>query len=565
MSEEKKMTGYPSIDKPWEKGKTYFQKHPIIPHTNICSLIKLVNLGNMDSPAVTCHSRTYTYRQMLRDAAVLSGALLKNGVKRGDIIAVCLPNYYEAVLVFLACNRIGAVFTCLNLNASIGEIEKYIELYNTPILFTSRTDLVRPLFENTDIRQIVMIGKKASSAVSDCITSFSAFIRQGKAMRTGGLVFNIKDDAMILYTSGTTGKPKSVVLTNENVIASIIYEKNTATDKEINVSKTLTCVPFSYPYGLITSLITSLLWKKEVILAPFIGMTTIRYYLSFKPNMIMGSPALLNLIINGIPKDFDLSFITYFISGGDFLPKNQAQKGKVFFMKHGCTVEIGNGFGNAETVSNGTTPVGVEIKPDTVGKILSGTDVMIVDPTTFEEKRYGEEGLMLAAGKHVFKEYFNELELTAEAKKTINGREYFITGTMGYIDEDGYFTLTGRQSRFYINASLNKIYLDHIQKAIENLDCVDSCAVIKVPDNKELFVNKAYIVLKHGFEPTREMKEHILKKLSIGAADEEACTLKSHELPTYIEFIEAIPLMSGSEKVDYRSLEKMAEEPIDNA
>lgn len=520
----------------------------------------MINKKNMDSPAITCHERSFTYRQMINDAIQLSNALLYNNIKRRDIIAVCLPNIYEAVVAFLACNRIGAILTCLNSNASAAEIQNYLELFNSPVLFTHRNDLINPLLDNLKQLSIVKVESSGETNTHKGVINYSDFYKTGSSNRKGSLTFNWKDDALILYTSGTTGNPKSVVLTNENVISSIIYEKNTATDIEIRVEKTLTCVPFSYPYGLITSLLTSLLWKKEAILAPYIGMDTIEYYMSFKPNMIFGSPAMLNLITNGIPNNYDLSFVTSFVSGGDFLPANQAEKGKHFFKEHGSTIQIGNGFGNAETVSNGTTPVGVECHPQTVGKVLTGTDVMIVDPQTFEEKRYGEEGLMIASGKHVFREYYNDPEATKDAKITIKGREYFKTGTMGFIDSDGYFTVTGRQSRFYINSQLNKIYLDHVQKIVGQLACVDACAIVKVPDEKELFVNKAYIVLKEGYCFSEEMKRVIIEQLNGKSVENEANTLKSHEIPTYIEFLDKLPLMEGSEKVNYRLLEKMAEE-----
>ena len=114
MGEQQKLTGYPSVDKPWERGKTFFQRHPIIPPVNIYTLIKLINRKNLNKSAVTCHENSYTYGQMLQDSVRLAHALTLNEVKRGDIVAVCLPNYYEAVITFLACNKIGAIFTCLN-------------------------------------------------------------------------------------------------------------------------------------------------------------------------------------------------------------------------------------------------------------------------------------------------------------------------------------------------------------------------------------------------------------------------------------------------------------------
>ena len=89
----------------------------------------------------------------------------------------------------------------------------------------------------------------------------------------------------------------------------------------------------------------------------------------------------------------DLSSVTHFISGGDFLTLAHAKRANEFFAQHGAkNIEVGNGFGNAETVSIGSTPVGVPLRQETAGKILVGTNVMIVDPETMEEKKYGERG-----------------------------------------------------------------------------------------------------------------------------------------------------------------------------
>ena len=185
---------------------------------------------------------------------------------------------------------------------------------------------------------------------------------------------------------------------------------------------------------------------------------------------------------------------------------------------------------------------------------------MIVDPDTMKELSYGKEGLLLVSGKHVFKEYYKNPELTKEVKIEINGREYYNTGTMGFIDRDGYFTVTGRQSRFYIMSSLNKVYCDNVQNIIAAYDGVSDCAVVKVPDRDLLFVNKAYIVLDVGFAPSAETEGKIRKMLthSVLTPSGRTVQLKPYEMPTYIEFVPSLPRKSGTEKIDYQLLEQDA-------
>ena len=264
-----------------------------------------------------------------------------------------------------------------------------------------------------------------------------------------------------------------------------------------------------------------------------------------------------------VSKDLDLSSITHFISGGDFLTPQHYKEGMLFFKKHGANVELGNGFGNAETVSIGSTPVGVPLKEQTAGKLLVGSKAIIVDVDTLKEKKYGEEGLLLISGEHVFKGYYKNDDLTKESKIKINGIQYYNTGTLGFIDTDGYFTPTGRKSRFYIMSSLNKVYCDRIQNIISTYDCVKACAVVKVPDESELFVSKVYIVLNNNYFPNEETKEYIKELFYTSVVVNGRTTqLKSYEIPSYIEFINELPRISGSEKIDYLFLEKDAADKV---
>ena len=280
---------------------------------------------------------------------------------------------------------------------------------------------------------------------------------------------------------------------------------------------------------------------------------------------MFGSLALLDLTMKNVDANLDLSSVTHFISGGDFLTPQHYKRGIEFFKAHGADVELGNGFGNAETVSIGSTPVGVPLKSETAGKILVGSKAMIVNPETFEEKKYNEEGLLLISGKHVFKGYYKNEELTKAVKINIKGTEYYNTGTIGYIDKDGYFTPTGRTSRFYIMSSLNKVYCDNVQNIISSFDCVKDCAVVKVSDEDELYVNKAYIVLNEGYEPSDEMLKKISEMcyLPTVIANDRITQLKPYEVPAYIEFVSELPRIKSSEKINYIALEEDAKEKLE--
>ncbi len=574
--ERKKLTEYPSIDNPQSMNATYFERNPIIPNLNIYLMLKLLRSNDLDKPAVDCLDLKASYRMLLNDCITISLALKELSVKKGDIVSISMPNFYQAVSVFLACNRIGAVATFLDPHASDSEINNYLNLFESPIFFNYNKGYKynQEITNNTKVKYVITLDKQ-----DICSQRIKSKITGSENMIDFSLLWNIaklrkykfeplhlkKENALILFTSGSTGKPKSVVLTNENVLAAEIYLKNTSQREKITGCKTLNCVPFSYPYGLITSTLTTLLWGKEAILCPNIDKNNIGYFYRKRPNIIFGSPALLDLTMNNISQNEDLSSVTHFISGGDFLTFEKVKRGKNFFYEHGAKdVEIGNGSGNAETVSVGTTPVGVPLRQDTAGKLLVGINAMVVDPDTMEEKKYGEEGMLCISGKLVFKEYYKNTELTQAVKFFRNGKQYFKTGTMGIIDKMGYFKITARQSRFYITSSLNKVYCDNVQNIISTFAPVKDCVVVKVPDKEQLYVNKAYIILNNNYDESTELIEHIkflFTQPSI-AANGEKVQLKSYEIPTYVEFIPELPRIPGSEKINFRLLEQDAIDKI---
>lgn len=574
---KKEASEYPSLGKPQNNGYSYFEKHPMIPNLSVYNAIRAINTFYGNKEAIDCLDLKVNYDQLFKDSITISRALKELNVTKGQIVSISMPNLYQAVASFLACNRIGAVTTFLNPGAEKEEISEYLNLFESPVFINyDKTDEENLIYKKkTNVKYIITLNKENKNKLSlnedyhltknDELIDFNSLGSIAEFQKKGLPSNNSKDNSLILFTSGSTGKPKSVVLTNENILAAGTYLKNSSKSKSLDGDKTLVCVPFMYPYGFSTSTLMTLMSSKTAILAPNMSKDTISYYLNKKPNIIFGSPALLDLIMKNIPENQDLSSITTYVSGGDFLTPSHSKRGQEFFEKHGAKdVKMGNGSGNAETVSCGTNPTGVEIRPETAGKVLVGTDVMIVDSETLEEKKYNEEGLLCVSGKHVFKEYYKEPEKTKDAKFEKDGKTYFKTGTMGYIDKDGYFTLTGRESRFYIISTLNKVYCDHVQTIISNLDDIDECAIVKVPDDDMLYVNKAYIVLNKDVNDIELEKEKILEKFKqpIINSKGEIEQLKWYEIPSYIEFVKELPRKPGTEKVDYQTLEHDAEQKL---
>lgn len=584
----KKITGYPNIDLPHEKTSTFFEKKPIIPSMDTITILKILSKKIRDLKAVNCDELSATYQQLIDDSHKLSLAYRELGVRKKDIVVLSLPSDYQALISFLALNEIGAVTTFIDTYSNKDDIIKYLNDYESPIFvnFDMNENNNAEIISKTGIKHIITLSRgNVNSRIIDndyhinnsdtfidfhTLGSLSPYQKNKIHLPNTGL-----DDSLILYTSGSTGQPKAVVLTNKNVLAAQMYAGNTSHTENITGTKTMTCVPLRYPYGMVTSLLTSLLWGKEAIMTPRWDSNTVEYYFKKNPNIVFGSPAVLDLTMKKVPDGMDLSQVSHFISGGDFLSVEHANRAYDFFRKHGNNnLEIGNGCGNAETVSIGSTPVGVPLKQSTAGKILVGSTPLIIDKEITDEvpiinldenkiKRCDELGELCLAGAHVFKEYFGEPDKTKCSKFKYNGKEFFRTGTLGFIDEDGYFTPLDRKSRFFIRSTGHKVYLDNVQRIIElSDDRIIDCATVKVPDEDELFVTKAYIVLKKGLNSTEEIKQQILNKLMLPIiTNGKAEQLKEYEIPRFIEIVDEIPKMYGSEKTNYLLLEEQAIEP----
>ena len=581
---KKELTGYPSIDKPQSKNASFFEKNPIIPSIDIITILKLLSRKHRNLPAIDCNDLHATYQELLDDSHIVYRAFKKLGVKKGDIVTISLPSNYQAIVSFLALNELGAVTTYIDTYSGSDEVTNYIKMYQSPLLINCdrSQEENQEIKEKSGVKCIVTLKSSAADSrefnldyhanLGDVFIDFHTLGSIAATQKEGFHLPNKgNDNAMILYTSGSTGQPKAVVLTNKNILSAQMYAGNTSHTENITGTKTMTCVPLRYPYGMVTSLLTSLLWGKEIIMTPDWDSDTVDYYFDKRPNIVFGSPALLELTMRFLKKETDLSQVSHFISGGDFLTLEHARRGYDFFEKHNNTnVEIGNGCGNAETVSIGSTPVGVPLKQSTAGKILVGTTPLIIDkeisdeapidkPELLQEKKYYEVGELCLAGDYVFKEYFGEPEKTACAKFRRNGKTFFRTGTLGFIDEEGYFTPTDRKSRFYIRSTGHKVYLDNVQRIIGMSDKrIVDCAAVKLPDENELFVAKAFLVMEDGTATTEQLKAEIMEKLRKPIiANGKTEQLKEYEVPVEIAFIERLPRVAGTEKVDYQALEQM--------
>lgn len=564
----KNKSDYPSESKKHFNNYSYLDKHPIVPNMSIYNILKMLSKLYKNNVALDCLKLQMTYSELLDNSTTLSKSFSLLGVKKDDIVAVCMPNFTQAVCVFLAANRLGAITTFLNPNSNEKENIKYLNEYESRLLINYNKDYEynKRLKDNTKLDNIITLSsadlnRKDFNQDSNSFSSYSDFISYSDLKIISNfnkqITKDFNDKTLILYTSGSTGLPKKVVLTNKNIIASGIYMKNTSHLKFKPNEKSMITIPFCYPYGFVTSLLMSLLCGRNSILTPYLSQQNIEYYLKKQPNYIFGCPAILEFILKLDNKELDLSSVTDFITGGDFLPDSKYDEAIQFFNNHNSNINLCNGSGNAETAGANTITFGSKIKKGTVGKVLVGSDVIVVNPDTLEEVKYNEIGMLCINGKHIFDGYYKDEKLTNEKFIFVNNKKYFKTENYGFLDTDGYFTLLGRTSRFYINSDINKVYCENLQSIINKFSYVSECVVVPKPDDEKLYVSKVFVVLKDNYKSTPNICNILMNDLHNFSDKNSEYYLKEYEFPSSIEFVNSIPLTSAN-KIDYKKLENEA-------
>ena len=575
----KKETGYPSVDKTHLKGTKFFERHPIIPSMTFSQVLDLMFLMQGNHEIVDCLDLKVNVKEFQKDSLIIAKALLELGIKPKDIITISLPNYYQAIPIFKAANMLGAIVTYLNPLSSIEETKQYLNLYESSIFITydAMNKYNAEITKETKVKHIITlketkVNSRDFNQKQEYTTGYNENLDfhelENVAKYQKGKINNLhggKQDALILYTSGSTGKSKGLLFTNENLIASCIYLKNSTHVPKVTQDdcRWMNVVPFMYPYGFGASVLQTFLSGREVILTPNLGPQNIAYYYSKNPHLVFGSPAHLELTKKYLPKEQKLNGLKIYLSGGDYLSVSQSHAGINFFKEHGANATISNSSGTGETLGCSTNAMNVPYRPETVGQLVVGPKYVIINPDTMKEVKYGETGVLCTSGKHVFKGYYNEPEKTKEVMFKYNNEEYYKTGNVGYLDKDRYFTLIGRASRFFIINTLNKVYCELVQLVVSNIDIVDCCAIVPKPNEESLYVSKAYVVLKEGIMPTKETEQYIINKCYETYHDittQENITLKEYEIPTSVTFLETLPRTEAAEKVDYEYLKKLANE-----
>ena len=529
-----------------------------------------------DNIAFDFMGRSTTYSKMVEEIRNCAKSLKTIGVREGDKVTIAMPNCPQALYMFYAVNLVGGIANMIHPLSAEKEIEFYLNESQsvTAITLDQFYGKFENIRQNTKVVNIIIAsvkdelskpikagymlteGRKIQKIPSDApIIRWKDFMKLGKHCFYNYSVKRRADDpAVILYSGGTTGRTKGIVLTNKNFNA--LGQQVIAANPMFRVGdKMLAAMPLFHGFGLGVCIHTMLSQGGRCILVPrFTAKSYAKLMIKYKCNFIAGVPTLYEALLQ-LPsmEGADLRALKGVFSGGDSLSVELKKKFDKFLYDHNCMIQVREGYGTTETVTACCLTPPHMFKNGSIGVPFPDTYIKIVKPDTDEELPYGEEGEILLAGPTVMKEYMNHPEETAKTlRKHADGLTWVYTGDLGFMDNEGFIYFKGRAKRMIISSGYN-IYPGQIENILDANEYVQMSCVIGVPDIYKMQKVKAFVKLVPGVEPDDETKEKLMSYCRKHIA--------KYAMPYDIEFKEDMPKTLVG-KVAYRILEEEELEKI---
>ena len=564
-----------TVRTPWKANLGNVPFHLEYPQCTLFEAVKETAEKHPDMDAFIFMGKHTSYKKMIREIETCAKALKTLGIREGDHVTIALPNCPQGIYMFYAVNLVGAVANMIHPLSAEKEIEFYLNFSNSVAVITldqfyEKFASIRantPGVVNTIIASIkdelsgplkvgymLTEGRKIKKIPDDApVIRWKDFIKLSRYCNGDYAVSRKADDpAAILYSGGTTGTTKGIVLTNYNFNA--LGKQVMATNPIYRIGdRMLAAMPIFHGFGLGVCIHTMLEGGGCCILVPrFTAKSYASDIIKYKCNFIAGVPTLYEALLRlDNLENADLSSLKGVFSGGDSLSVELKKKFDKFLYDHHATVQIREGYGTTETVTACClTPIHM-VKEGSIGLPFPDTYIKIVRPGTDEELPYGEEGEILLAGPTVMKEYLNNPEETAQTlRKHADGMTWVYTGDLGYMDDDGFIFFRGRAKRMIITSGYN-VYPAQIENILDAHEKIHMSCVIGIPDDYRMHAVKAFIMLKEGVPANDETKEEI----------REYCRkhIARYAVPREIEFRDDLPKTLVG-KVAYRVLEEEEEE-----
>ncbi|MCW4017631.1 MAG: long-chain fatty acid--CoA ligase [Candidatus Bathyarchaeota archaeon] len=453
--------------------------------------------------AISYLGREITYEELGLLSDQFASALVSLGVKKGDCVAIFLPNVPQFIIAYYGILKAGAVLTAVSPLHREREVEHQLadSEAQTIVALDSLFPVVEVVWQKTKLTHAIVTSideyaktpaQKQSLQKKPNVSSFQDFLKTG-TQKPKVTVDPAEDLAALQYTGGTTGTPKAAMLTHKNLISNAVSFANWIKGTESD--NFLAALPMFHIYGMTTSLNVPIVLASKMVLIPkFDPAKVLETIQQHKVTVYCGSPTMYSILLaNPALSKYDLTSIRVCISGASPLPPQVQKK---FMEITGGLLAEGYGLTEASPVTH-CSPVDKTMKTVRVGSIglpIPGTDAKIVDAETGTKTlAAGETGELAVTGPQVMKGYWRRPDETALVLRD----GWLLTGDIARMDEKGYFYITDRKKDL-IKYKDYSVYPREIEDVLYEHPAVKLCVVIGKPESAVGEIPKAFVVLKDG-------------------------------------------------------------------
>ena len=542
---------------------------------------------NPDAVSMGFQSTDITAGETSAQINQAAAALHNMGLKPGDAVTICLPNTPHSPVIFYAVQRIGAICSMIHPLSPGAAVAAAMRRTRSRWLVTIDGFLPRMSDDLAELERDDHLDKVVACAISDYLKgvekigfwamtgrkippipgsliyiAWRQFLDLGQEVEHRGEYSGLEvpadthAPAVYLQSGGTTGEPKTIVLSSYNMNILAVQGPSIINSTEPDGMKMLSILPFFHGFGLCMQMHTMFVNGIVCVLVPqFKPDVLANVLLARKTEFLVGVPTLFEGIMSSKKlRNADLSFLRAVFCGGDSLSPDLKKRFDAFLAERGAKVTVREGYGLTETVTVNTVNPEVHNTAGSVGLPLPDMDAVIVEPGTENVLPLGESGEICVAGPTVMLGYLDDPEGTTETLwKHQDGKAWVHTADYGYMDERGFIFFQQRLKRI-IKVSGIAVFPAEVEAKLADLPFVARAAVLGVPHPDKIEVPLAYIGLADGLPLTEaeadERKKEITEYLDL--------QLLRHSVPKEIVFVEELPLTNVG-KIDYVALLKTYE------
>lgn len=563
-------------EKPENKEKPWLKYYGDVPESlnyfngSMYDYLKDTASKNEKRSAYSFYGNEVTFKSFMKKIDKVASALKEFNIVENECVTICMPNTPESFALIYAINKIGAICNIIHPLSSTQDIERALKETNSSIIFCS--DVAMPKARHIKVKHFIMVPTSESlgkflKTLYNIKSSLNMKLEDGMLTWHEFLNYGVSEDAYvkrdpnspaaIIYSGGTTGKPKGIIISNANFNA-MALQTSSVCEYISPGNSVLSALPIFHVFGLALCTHTCLVSGMKCIIVPQLNTKKINKELKkYKPNVYPAVPSLLKMSINNTdPGRNAFKDIKVVVVGGDYLSPQLKGEFEDYLKTHGSNAVVKVGYGLSEACGFCCCTAEVDEKhvdnhKGTLGIPNPDTIVKIFEPNRDIEKSLGDVGEICITGPTLMMGYINEDE---ETKKTLvlhnDGKTWLHSGDLGYMDKDGFIFYTSRLKRMIITNGYN-VYPIELEDIINKCKYVDTCTVVGVPHKIKSQTPKAVIVLKQGVENTMEVREEIRRYCYKNIA--------KYAVPTEYEFRDTLPKTAVG-KVAYRDLEKKKED-----